>query len=375
MTARPTSRYPFSIVRERLRAHPGPVLDFAFGEYSEPPPPAVLEALVAQPESALKRCTADELGAFIETASTSLSSLYGIDTSGLSILPISGGRLAMSALAACLVQPGDGVFVTEPTYPAFARVVSQHRGRVLTAPLDPQRGFDPDLRQLSDSGPIRILGLNYPNNPTGALASTRAVADLGRHVDRRTVWFNDATYGPLTFEEPCHSLLAFDAVRGQTAVELHSLAKVFALGPLSVAYLVGDRSVIGDVREYSEFASAPMSSLQVRTARLCLADAERIRRVRQTTRKRVTRLVEVLADLGFEVYPPRAGLYVLCRLPSAIGGRSVKSAEDAAELLLEQHAVAVMPWDVGPASYLRFSGMYLPNQLEALQRLGKLAEG
>jgi LL-diaminopimelate aminotransferase len=375
VTARPTVRYPFTIIRERLRAHPGPVLDFAFGEYSEPPPPAVLKTLTAEPEAALQRCTADEMGAFVETASAFLSDLYEIDTSDVSILPMSGGRLAMSALVASLVRPDDAVLVTEPTYPAFARVASQHRGRILTALLDPGRGFDPDLRQLSDDdvGPMRIFGLNYPNNPTGALATARAVTDLVRHTDRRTVWFNDATYGPLTFEQPCHSLLASEDLRGQTVVELHSMAKVYALGPLSVAFLVGECSVVEDVREYSEFASAPMSTLQVRAARLCLTDADRVRRVGEATRERVMRLGEVLTDLGFEAYPPRAGQYLLCRLPGAIGDQPVASAEEAAASLLAQHGLAVMPWDVGPSSYLRFSGMYLPKQLEALRRSGKLA--
>jgi aspartate/methionine/tyrosine aminotransferase len=282
--------------------------------------------------------------------------------------------MAMSALGAALLEHGDAVLVTEPTYPVFARIASQLHAEVLAARLDPERDFAPDLEgfAVDRRGLVRIVALNYPNNPTGSLLSPVARVELERRLDSETVWFNDATYAPLTYDGPPFSLFSAGATptEGCRAVELHSLVKIFALGPLSTAFLVGDETVLARVREYSEFVWSPMSSLQVRVARLCLEDAQHIRTVRDATQERLARLREVLEALGFEVFPARAGMYLLCPVPSAIGGRSVKDAAEAAELFLAQYGVAVMPWEVPPHRYLRFSGMYLADELEALRQLG-----
>jgi aspartate/methionine/tyrosine aminotransferase len=92
---------------------------------------------------------------------------------------------------------------------------------------------------------------------------------------------------------------------------------------------------------------------------------------------RLARLGDALDRLGFEVFPARAGMYLLCRAPSTIGGLPVENASAAAELLLSEHGVAVVPWEVPPHGYLRFSGMYLAEELDALRDLaggGKLAQ-
>jgi aspartate/methionine/tyrosine aminotransferase len=367
-------RYPFSVVRERLRSHTGSFLDFAFGRHHVPPPTAITDFVRQQSESAFIRCRPDETDALIHAAAALFSRLYGIRPAPASILPAPGGRMAMSALGAALLEHGDTVLVTEPTYPVFARIASQLHAEVLAARLDPDRDFAPDLECFAKerSGPVRIVALNYPNNPTGSLLSPAARAELGRKLGSETVWFNDATYAPLTHDGPSFSLFSAgeSPAEGCRAVELHSLVKVFALGPLSTAFLVGDETVVARVREYSEFVWAPMSSLQARVARLCLEDAQHIETVRDATRERLVRLREVLEALGFEVFPARAGMYLLCPVPSAIGGRSVEDAAEAAELLLAEHGVAVMPWETPPHCYLRFSGMYLADELEALRQLG-----
>jgi hypothetical protein len=64
-------------------------------------------------------------------------------------------------------------------------------------------------------------------------------------------------------------------------------------------------------------------------------------------------------------------MYIVCRTPSAIGGTPVADAQQAADVLLKDHNVAIVPWEVHPTSYLRFSSQYLEEDLAALQRLGE----
>ena len=141
-----------------------------------------------------------------------------------------------------------------------------------------------------------------------------------------------------------------------------------------MAFLVGDEATVARVREYSEFAWSPMSSLQLTVARHCLEDAGHLDRLRDGTRKRMEALRSVVERLGFATFPVHAGLYLLCRAPASIAGRPVAGPAEAAERLLADHGLAVVPWEVPPHGYLRFSGMYLPRELNALTELADRGE-
>lgn len=368
------ARYPFSVIRDRLRSHPGSVLDFAIGSasagLSEP-----LDQLVRErPELALRRADAERLDAFTEAASGMLSRVYGVDVGSADVLPAPAGRLAMSALAACVLRPHDGVLVTEPGYPAFARVAVQHHATIHRAPLDPERGFAPILDGVGD-GAVRLAALNYPNNPTGAMIASRTIEDLGRRLEPQAIVFNDAVYGPLTHGSPPESLLAVSERLGveQPVLELHSLAKLFALGPQGLSFLVGSEALIETLREFTEYLWAPPSALQVELGVCALDDEEHLEWLRTFFSERVASLREVLEEGGFVSYPTQAGLYVLCETPERVAGRPVHSAQQAADTLLEEGALAVVGWDAPPHSYLRFSALYRQEDLASLGEL--LREG
>jgi len=370
------TRYPIAAVRERVRRHRGHVLDFAVGRHREPTPASLQRLIRDHGEgSLLTACSQDEIDAFTAAAAAMLERTYGVPVSPASILPVPGGRTAMSFLASSLIRPGDGVAVVEPAYPAFSRVADQLRGRVHTVPLDPDRDFEPDHSALTGEVPISFVALNYPNNPTGAVIGSRSLAELLARFRPGTIVFNDATYGPLTFDVPPWSLLsAAGAVSNRLRlVELHSLAKLFVLGPLSVAFLVGDEGILAELREFSEFAWSDQSSLQVRVALRCFDDGDQFRRMSEVFRDRTDRLRATLLGLGFEVFRAASGMYLVSRVPAAIGDRPVRGAGEAAEALLADHGVAVVPWDIEPHSYLRFSAQYLEEDLEALGQLGRLA--
>jgi len=373
------SAYPLALIRERMRRHPRPFLDFALGRFVEPAPEWLPGFVKEHSTLALSRSSADELGEFVEAAVRTLEDTYGVRVSNAQVLPAPSGRAAMSALAAVLIAPGDGVLVTEPGYPAFARVAAQRHARILVLPLDPERAFAPDraaLDRIAAAGTIQMAAWNYPNNPTGSVASRAELDSLYESLGSNIVMFNDAVYGPLTYERPPFSLLSDEFVRddGASALELHSLGKLFALGPLGMSYLVGTEDLVEKIRQYSDFAWTQLSSLQVRTATRCLEDWQHVERVRDGYRQRLERLRAVVTELGFEAFPTEAGMYLLCRLPRDVGGRPVTDAREAAELLLAEHDIAVVPWDVPPHGYLRFSAAYTPEELVTLAERGETSK-
>ena len=276
----------------------------------------------------------------------------------------------MSALAASTLVPGDAVLVTEPGYPAFARVAREHHGEIHRAHQDPERGFELDLEGL-DLERIRLTALNYPNNPTGAMIPVPTVDAMSRRLASDSLLFNDAVYGPLTYSDSPLSLLSAGAQIGleQPTLELHSLSKLFALGPQGLAFLIGDPELILKLRTFTEYLWNPPSALQVELSTRALEDSELLEEVRRFFASRVARLRAVLGDAGFGPHPTPAGLYILCPLPARVAGRAVTNASEASEILLREHSLAVAGWDIGEHSYLRFSSLYLEDDLETLATL------
>jgi aspartate/methionine/tyrosine aminotransferase len=320
-------------------------------------------------------CSEGELEAFSERATAMLERVYGVQVPPQAVLPVPGGRTAMSFLGSTLIRPGDRVVTTEPSFPAIGRIAVQLGANVTALTLDPERGFSPRLEKLSKSTAesASMLALNYPNNPTGAVISSSALDDLLGRFASGTVVFNDATYGPLTFDLDPWSLLAQSTATGRDhrTIELHSLAKMFAVGPIPVSFLVGERELIDELREYSEFAWSDQSSFALRVGMRCLEDDDHLDRVREIYSRRIERLREILGRLGFETFPAPAGMYVVSRCPAAIDGIESESAAHCADLLLSRFGIAVVPFDVVSEGYLRFSARYLPADLEALAELGR----
>lgn len=363
-------RYQFSVIRERIKEYPGQVLDFALGELQLELPPSLVGVVSGKAAQILKRANLDEHHDFGEQAATYLSRQFGVVVEPEQILPVPSGRVAMTALTACLLEPGDGVLATEPGYPAFARVAAHRHCQVHMVPLDPANEFLPDLSGLSDedSEGMRLAALNYPNNPSGSVLEAETVEVLAERVGRSPILFNDSTYGPLVYDRPPTSLLAdstgVEAEQG--VVELHAMAKLFALGPLAISFLIGSPGIIGQLRRYSDFAWSPLSSLHLQVGAQALREEEYVDEIREIHRKRVDRVRGGLSHLGFQAYPTPSGLYILTRVPAAIGGRQIQTAREAADVLLDRFGVAVAFWDIGDQGYLRFTSLYSQGDLTRL---------
>jgi len=353
-----------------MRAHEGPLLDFAFGRSSIELPEELERLVDDEPRSVLRRGSVSEMSELVDASRGWLARNFGVQLDAESILPVPGGRAAMSALIAAILEPGARVLVTEPGYPAFRRLAEQAHAALTDAPQDPLHNFEPAL-DPRDTSPYRLLALNYPNNPTGSVASAETLERLVGVCDRDSVIFNDATYAALTFDETGYSLLAAGArIETPSLIELHSLSKLLPLGSMSTAFLAGEPELVRRIRDLGDFAWSPLSSLQARLGRACLEQDDHLRAMCRDVRSRVDRLAAVLDRMGFAVFIPRGGLYMLTRAPRVIDGKSVGTATEGANLLLERHGLAVVPFEVPPDRFLRFSALYLDEDLEQLVATG-----
>jgi len=368
-----TKRYPFTLIKEKLAARKGQALDFAIGPRRIPLPETIDHWVRAHADLALKPATALEVGEFTAAAAALLSEEYGAEVATANILPTPGGRAAMSAFVACALEPGDTVLVTEPGYPAFARLAAHRHARVYDAELDANRAFTPDFKAALNTATEtpRVIALNYPNNPTGVTLTPATSVAIHDAAGPSTIVFNDATYGPLVYGEKPSSLLGEGMFEGYRLelVELHSFSKLFPLGPIALSFLAGSGESMHSVSTYSEFAWSPPSQLQLKATTMCMRDTARLHHLREFFPAQLAALRQVLGQLGFSPYPTPAGIYVLCRLPPHIAGRAVESAAAAATRLMDEYDLAVVPWDTPHGSFLRFSSLYRPEDIERLSGL------
>lgn len=378
MTDQTQQRYSFSVLRERLSRHGRPIINFALGEFDRDLPSDLADLVRDRSALMLKRHSPAELVEFTAEAVGYLARQYGVELRPEQILPVPGGRSAMTALASCVLEPGDGVVVTEPGYPVFARLASHHHARLLVAPLDPEKAFAPRLDTISqeEAEAVRLVALNYPNNPTGAVISEEVASALDGRFRSGTVLFNDAIYGPLTHDGKAHSVLSeeLSGLQDFRALELHSLSKLFPLGPLGISFLAGSEELAEEIRHYTDFAWSPPSSLQMRATMQSFQKLDEITEIRQYFEARLERLRETLIELGFEPYPTPGGMYLICRSPAWVAGISTPTAQAAADVLLDEFDLAVVAWDKPPHGYLRFSSLYSEEDLQALAAMGDRLE-
>lgn len=368
------SRYPFSIIRERIRAHGADVIDFAFGAQPPSPPADVAEMIREHPELAGRSAGVADIEHLSERAAAMLAREYGAAVQPGDIVPVPGGRAGIVALAAVTLEAGDQSLFMEPSYPSFARLADHRRIGLVRCWQDPERSFALDLDPVRRAeGRVSFAAISYPSNPTGALISGEVLDDLRDALPADTVVFNDATYAPLSYAERPRSLLERELHDrlGRRVVELHSLSKLFALNGLPISFLAGDSAIMHAVRRYGEFALTPPNAMLVRIAVRCVDDGAWLDAMRHEYRDRVERLRAVLGQAGFRPLPTAGGLYVICPTPATLGGRRISSSWAAAHELLDRHGVAVMPWDAQGAGLLRFSAMYSRAHLDALERIGR----
>jgi aspartate/methionine/tyrosine aminotransferase len=370
---RVSEKYPFTLIKQEIAKRKGKALDFAVGTPAFPLSSEMSEWLKSNSELALVPGNHDDIAAFAAAAAGFLERQYGVQIDPQHILPTAGGRAAMGILASCTLSATSTVIVTEPGYPAFARLAAQLGANVVASHLDKNNDFAPDF-EYSDEvtrGSVTMVAVNYPNNPSGSTLSPAVLEKLRDLASPGLTLFNDATYGPLVYDAKPTSLLSesFPEDVRPNVVELHSFSKHYPIGPLAVAFLAGSPELMQAMSTYSEYAWSPLSRLQLLATAKCLLDVDRIRRIKDYAPGQLVSLQAVLDDIGFRTYTSHSGSYLICDVPESIAGDSVTSAQHAARVLMDKFDIAVVPLGTDEHSYLRFAALYRPDDLERLAAL------
>jgi LL-diaminopimelate aminotransferase len=285
-----------------------------------------------------------------------------------------GSKEGVFNLAMAYVNPGDVVLVPDPGYAPYSTGARMAGGEVVFMPLLAENNFLPDLKAISPEvlKRAKLIWLNYPNNPTGAVASLEFFAEvvaLAREYGFLIA--HDAPYMEVTFDGyVAPSILQIPGAR-DVAVEFNSMSKSYNMGGWRVGVAVGNTEAIGALNNWkSNLDSGTFQPVMDASAVALTSDQSWLLERNEQYRERRDIVVPALREAGFEVDVPKAAIYVWGRLPDGVDERKY------AEALLDKTGVSVTPGSVFGSSgtgYIRISlGTPTPRVHEAMARVSAM---
>jgi arginine:pyruvate transaminase len=276
-------------------------------------------------------------------------------TENVAVAP--GAQGGLYCVMQCLAGPGDEIVVPEPAYATYEAVVGASGARMVTVPLDPERGFHPDLDAVAAAVTphTRTIWINTPHNPTGAVLTREEIAAIGELCVRRDLWLVcDEVYEDLAFARPHVSPWSLPGLAERTVV-VSSLSKSHALPGFRLGWIIGPPDLIRhlfDLLLCMTYGSPPF--IQDGAFAALMAELPEVAALRENYRRRAALVSGMLqAAPNCRVREPEGGMFVLFDIRGTGFG-----SDEFARLLLDRAGVAVLPCDgFGPSAvgYLRIS--------------------
>jgi LL-diaminopimelate aminotransferase len=358
--------YKFELIKRAKAAakkeHPEMTLiDMGVGEPDWPADELVVKALSEEAGKPENRWYADNgISEFLEAAASYLENVYGIP--GLNplenIIHGIGSKPVLAMLPICFINPGDLLLTTVPGYPVTATYTKYLGGEVYDLPLFESNSFLPDLKKIP--GPVvkkaKLLYINYPNNPTGAVATREFFEEVVAFAEKNNiVVIHDAAYSGLTYDG--YKPLSFLSVKGaiDVGLEVHSLSKAFNMTGWRIGFVCGNPKAIKayatvkDNTDSGQFRAIQKAGIQA------LKNTEITQKTISKYSRRFDLLVDALNELGFDAKKPKGSFYCYVKAPSgAAGGQTFSTASEFSEFLIRKSLISTVPWD-DAGKYIRFS--------------------
>jgi len=353
------------------------VIDLGAGDADLAPPPAVFDALekAAHDPSMSRYGFGLGLVRFREAASAWMEKRFGFRADPLTeIVPLIGSKEGISHLALAYAEPGSSTIIPEPGYNAYQGGTLFSGAAPYRYALRPRTNFLVDLDEIPKDvlGRTRILYLNYPNNPTAAIAPVdylQRVVERCRELDILLVY--DNAYSELAYDGYVPpSIFEIDGAR-DVAIEFHSLSKTYNMTGWRCGWAVGNPEICGTLAKVKSFVdTGQFMAIQAAGVAALESWAEFVPRNLAVFKERRDAAVQSFREAGFLCDVPKATMYLWLRLPD-----DVPSALFA-ERLLEDEGVVIMPgssFGAGGEGFFRISFITAPERIaEAARRAGKV---
>lgn len=350
------------------------LFDFGVGEPDEMASPMVVEALKIECAKPENRGYADNgIPELKQAAVKYLKDVYGVD--GLDpekeVIHSIGSKPALAMLPDAFINEGDKVIMTVPGYPVMATHTEWNGGSVINLPLLQENGFLPKLKSIKkkDLKGTKLLYLNYPNNPTGAVATKEFFTEVVEFAKANNIIVvHDAAYAALTFDSAPLSFLSVPGAK-DVGIEIHSFSKAYNMTGWRLAFVVGNEAVVSAFANVKDnYDSGQFIAIQ-KAGVYALEHAEITEKIAAKYKRRLDLMVKATKEAGFASEMPRGSFYLYVKAPKgARGGVTFENAEEVSEFLIKEASVSTVPWD-NAGAYLRFSATFEAKDTEDERRV------
>jgi LL-diaminopimelate aminotransferase len=309
-------------LKEKYAGSGRPVLDLGIGDPDLRPAPELIDSLVSALDNPRHHRYPDDLGLPLlrDAIRRWAHDTYGISLGDDEILVTIGSKEAIAHLPLAVVNAGDTVLVPDPGYPVYNSGAVFAGAHVHRLPIEEQNRFWPDLKSV-DRGVLakaRLLFLNYPNNPTAAMATKAQFEEAASLCgENGIILVNDAAYSEITYDTPFVPLFPHARRSGASFAELYSFSKTFSITGWRVGFAIGSPDVIGPLaRLKANIDSGVFGAIQEAMAiGVSSHYAELTERVRAVYRERRDALGRGLEESGLDFTLPEATFYFWIACP------------------------------------------------------------
>ena len=339
------------------------LIDLGVGEPDEMAFPGVVEKMQEECAKPENRGYADNgIQEFRDAAARYMERIYDVSLDpAKEILHSIGSKPALAMIPAIYINAGDITLMTVPGYPVIATHTRWYGGEVYNLPLKEENGFLPDLDSIPSDIKKRakLLYINYPNNPTGAVATRefyKKVVEFAK--DNNVIVVQDAAYAGLNYNGKPLSFLSISGAK-DVGIEIHSLSKAFNMTGWRLAFVAGNPLIVsgfGFVKD--NYDSGQFIAIQ-KSGIYALKHTEITDAICEKYKRRLKMMVDILNSVGFNAAMPGGSFYLYVRAPKGIRGRRrFETAEDFSEYLITEKLISTVPWD-DAGHYIRLSATFV----------------
>ncbi len=373
-----------------LKAQGRPVIGFGAGEPDFPTPGYIVEAAVqACRDPQNHRYT--PAGGLPELKQAIVEKTLrdsGLAVEPAQVLVTNGGKQAIYAAFAAMLDPGDEVIVPAPYWTTYPEAIALAGGVPVPVLADETQDYKVTVEQLESARTERTKVLLFvsPSNPTGSVYSTDEIRAVGEWVEEHGLWvLTDEIYEHLVYDGvDTGSLPVVCPFLAEHCVVVNGVAKTYAMTGWRVGWMIGPADLVKAATNLQSHATSNVSNVAQRAALAAVAgDLSAVEEMKVAFDRRRRTIVEMLNAIDGVVCPtPHGAFYAYPSVkgllgrdyPSATGPRHVESSADLAEYILDEAEVAVVPGEAfGSPGYLRLSYALGDDDLvEGVSRLQKL---
>jgi LL-diaminopimelate aminotransferase len=363
--------------KRKARAQGRDIIDLGIGDPDQPTPRHIIEKLYqAAQDPANHRYALDQgMPVFRQAIADWYKNRFNIELNpGTEILPLIGSKEGIAHFPLAFLNTGDYALVPDPCYPPYKGGTILAGGKPYLMPLRELNAFLPDIRKIPVNirKKSRLMYINYPNNPTSAVAEKdfyRQLLDFARK--NKIIVISDLAYSEIAYNgyHPA-SFLETEGAK-DVGIEFHSLSKTYNMTGWRIGWACGNANLIAALAKVkSNIDSGIFSAIQLAGIAALNGPQEHINDMRKLYQERRDVLVSGLNSLGFNVAPPRATFYVWLKVPQK--NDSLKFSG----ILLRKADIVVTP-GIGfgkyGQGYIRMALTVSKERLqEAISRLGKI---